>query len=296
MASGVTPWIVIDREGDNADILTYLAKAVWGFTIRAKWNRSILGDNFKRMRESVLAQPILSMRKADIARNGNRAARTATLTVRAKEFRINLARRKTDREIPSLSLHVVLVREHGGAANRKDAIDWLLLTNVPVESAEDAQKVVDSYRARWRVEEFHRTWKRGHCKVEDAQLRSPNAMMKWATLLAAAATRIERLKYLSRAEPDLPASVELEPIEIEALRVAYRSHLRGNGRKALPNPRSMPTIAEATEWIAILGGWLGAKRSGLAGSVSIARGLDKLAIYTQALDDLRVETAARGPT
>lgn len=295
MASGITPWVVIDREGDNADILAHLAKSFQPFTIRSKWNRRILGENFAHIRENLVAQPILATRKADIARNGNRAARTATLSVRSMPIRIDLRRNDVE-GVRSLALHAVLVREYGPASRRKDAIDWLLLTNVPVETAEHAQEVVDSYRARWRVEEFHRTWKQGHCNVEDTQLRSPSAMMKWATLLSAVATRIERLKYLSRSEPDLPASVELESTEIDALRVAYRSHLRDNGSKKLPDAQRMPTIGEATQWIAKLGGWLGEKRSGPPGSVSIARGLDRLAIYTQALDDFRSDAAARGST
>ena len=295
-ASGINSWIVIDREGDNSAILARLGKTFLPFTIRSKWDRRVFGEDFERIRQNLLAQPPVAARKAAIARNGNRAARTATLTVRSMKVQIDLRNRSAELGVSSLTLHAVLVREYGTAARRKDAIDWLLLTNVPVESADDAQAVVDSYRARWRIEEFHRTWKQGHCNVEDAQLRTPNAMMKWATLLAAAATRIERLKYLSRSEPDLPASVELDATEIEALRVAYRSHLRDNGAKRLPASRRPPTIGEATVWIAKLGGWLGEKRSGLPGSVSIARGLDKLAIYTQALEDLRAEAGERATT
>lgn len=41
--------------------------------------------------------------------------------------------------------------------------------------------------------------------------------MKWATLLAAVAVRVERLKYLARNEPDTPATIELSTYELRAL-------------------------------------------------------------------------------
>ena len=29
----------------------------------------------------------------------------------------------------------------------------------------DIRAVVDGYALRWKIEEFHRTWKRGRCRV-----------------------------------------------------------------------------------------------------------------------------------
>jgi hypothetical protein len=117
-------------------------------------------------------------------------------------------------------------------------------------------------------------------------------MMKWATILAAVAIRIERLKYLSREHPTLPASVELEPVEIDALRAVHRARARDQGKKVrVPRTERPLTIGEATTWIAELGGWMGERRSGKPGSISLARGLEHLAIYTRALIDFRREVA-----
>ncbi|MEO6576343.1 MAG: IS4 family transposase, partial [Polyangiaceae bacterium] len=125
--------------------------------------------------------------------------------------------------------------------------------------------------------------------VESAQLRSIEAVIKWATILAAVATRIERMKYLSRNQPDLPASVELEPIEIEALKIERRDRKKRQ-KPVLPE---MPTLAEATRWIAEMGGWMGEKSSGPPGSITLARGLDRLAIYTHALTVVRAQGGKR---
>lgn len=37
---------------------------------------------------------------------------------------------------------------------------WVLLTTEPVDTLENALKVINIYAARWRVEYFHKAWKR----------------------------------------------------------------------------------------------------------------------------------------
>jgi hypothetical protein len=69
----------------------------------------------------------------------------------------------------------------------------MLYTNAPIDTSEQIQAVVHSYATRWRIEDFHKTWKSAYCCVEDTQLRSAAAARAWATLLATVATRVERL-------------------------------------------------------------------------------------------------------
>ena len=107
----------------------------------------------------------------------------------------------------------------------------------------------------------------------------------------AVAVRIERLKYLSRSEPDLPASVEFLPIEIEAMKLEREMRAEGK-RIKLPD---MPTLAQATHWIAELGGWIG-KRNGPPGSITLARGLDRLSIYVAAIHTVDFKRSRRSRT
>jgi len=39
-----------------------------------------------------------------------------------------------------------------------------LWTNYPVATFEDATLVIENYAKRWRIEDFHKTWKSGACK------------------------------------------------------------------------------------------------------------------------------------
>ncbi len=265
-------WVVIDRGGDDRNILLELHRAGCIFTIRARTDRCLWPDGKKKVQEVLDAEPSLGTYDVEIGRTGRRPARTVRMEVRAAQVTLRFEKRGPN-EANALRLFVVRVREQNGG---KDALEWLLYTNMPVLSAEHAQAILDSYKARWRIEEFHRTWKQGECNVEDAQLRSQDAVVKWATLLAAVATRIERLKYLSRKKPDEPASCELMPEEIEAIKL---DHKRKTKRRRLPD---MPTIAEATAWIAELGGWIGA-RNGPPGSTTLARGLERLGYLVEGI-------------
>lgn len=265
---GVDTWVVIDREADNRDILVRLAEAKILFTVRSHWDRETLGDDGLRgpkLREALRAEPLLGTYKVEIGRKVGRKAREATIGVHSKlvELRFGARNGKPTEVLP---IWAVWLREHSG---EKDRLDWLVFTNAAVTTMEQAATIVDSYRVRWRIEEFHRTWKEGECRVETSQLRSKNAMEKWATILAAVAMRIERLKYISRNIPDVPASTELSEDEIDALKLDQRDRSK---KKPIPE---LPTIKQATEWIAELGGWIGAA-NGPPGSITIARGLDRL--------------------
>src|SRR6201999_3002377 len=109
------------------------------------------------------------------------------------------------------------------------------------------------------------------CRVEENQLRSSSAAIKWATILIAVAVRIERIKQLSREQPDRPATDEFSPVEIKAAALLYF----GKSAKKKTPSAATPTIADVTFWIASLGGYTGkASSGGPPGSIPLARGLE----------------------
>jgi hypothetical protein len=169
----------------------------------------------------------------------------------------------------SLPITAVYVQELG--TQKADQVEWMLLTNREVRSGAQARQVVDGYTRRWRIEDFHKTWKSGACDVEGAQLHASERVIRWATLLSAVAARIERLKHLSRTQPDEPASIEFKPHEIRALLLLREKRKKKN--EVVPKK---PTIGQATLWIAEMGGYTGKSSGGPPGSITIARGLDQL--------------------
>jgi hypothetical protein len=114
------------------------------------------------------------------------------------------------------------------------------------------------------------------CCVEDTQLRSREAIGKWATILATVATRAMRLTQLARTTPNEPATTALSPVELEAL-VALRmpkDYKRGE----------VPTLAKAVRWIADFGGYI-EPWNGPSGATVIGRGLHDVLVAAQAFEN-----------
>ncbi len=114
-------------------------------------------------------------------------------------------------------------------------------------------------------------------------LRARAHVLKWATLLAGVALRAERLKQLAREQPDLAATAELSPIEVEAL--VFLKQKQKKRTEVLPD--RTPTIAEATRWIADLGGYTGKSSGGPPGSKTIARGLERVLLAAEIFEGLK---------
>ena len=187
------------------------------------------------------------------------------MVLRVARVVLRLRDKQTSR-ITCLPVTAVWAREEGTVPAGEDLIDWLLYTNHPAETLEDAELVLYGYAQRWRVEECHRTWKRGDCDVEATQLRSFDAVQRWATILGAVATRIERLKRLARSQPNEPASVEFSPFETRALKMLHF--------EAEPTAMRDPaTIAEAVAWLAELGGFANKYSGKQPGATVLGRGL-----------------------
>lgn len=276
-------WFQLDREGDAWPILQQADADEQWFTVRGNHDRRVILSNGKKikLRRLVNNQPIVSRYSLFVAPGPHRQGRTANMLVRACTAMLDFRDKRTKRHF-SKTVNAVLAREEGTTPAGEKPIDWLLLTNRPVGTEKALQQIVFGYSQRWRIEDFHRSWKSGACRVEESQLRSKDSTIKWATILAAVAARVERLKLLSRQEPDRPATDEFSTVELRAIKL-----LRfGKSAKKKPINATVPTLAEATLWVAQLGGYTGKSSGGPPGSVTLARGLTQVQAAASALEAL----------
>lgn len=275
-APGTVPWFQLDRGGDCGRVLLWGESMGVLFTVRAAHDRSVMDpEEFRRLRlwKRVRDEPAQSLYPLPIPGGPKRQARTAVMALRFCPVVLNL--NSEDGKKVAKSLWAVHVREVGTTPMGESPIEWLLLTNHPVETVEQARLVVLGYAQRWRIEQFHKLWKSEGCRVEDMQLQSLDAVCKWATVLASVAMRIERIVYLSRQEPDLPADVEFSRPEIDAAILLRKPKGVKRGQ--------LPTVAEVARWIADLGGYTGKSSGGPFGAKVLARGLDYIAPVAQLL-------------
>jgi hypothetical protein len=290
-APGCRAWFQLDREADAWQLLLPLSTCGHRFTVRSRANRRIISETgARRYVLDELARP--SARKGSfslqISAAPGRTERIARMSVHAAAVTLSLRDRWTNR-IRALTLYAVYVRESSCVPAGEAPIEWLLYTNHPVQTMEDARLVAYGYSQRWRIEDFFRTWKTGQCNVESTQLQGTKQVKIWASMLAATAARTDRLKHLARTQPDLPATEELAMHEVEALVLLKRKRKKKNEQI----PDGIPTIQQAVQWIAELGGYTGKSSGGPPGSVTISRGLERLAPAAEMLRVLREDGLVR---
>lgn len=280
---GAKAWFQLDREGDCQALLSELNASGHFFTVRSKvGNRLIVeGNSRTKLRHRIKQGRIAGKRIVHVRGCKKRKTRVALATVRVTNATLDIRHRNggTTQTIP---LSVVDIRESGTTPRGEDPVHWTLLTNFPVDTTEQVEKVIRGYELRWRIEDLHRTWKSGACNVQDCQLRSVQSVMKWATIMVAAAARIERLKHLARNEGDTPASHVFSKWELLAAVTLRRKYKK----RTDPLPLPSASVAEVVLWIAELGGFAGRYSGKPPGATVIARGMDRIDVFAAGLEQL----------
>lgn len=262
-ASDVRPCFVFDRGADAYGVLRSAVQMNVDILVRSAHNR-ILEDG-QRLHDVSRRSPVVATINRVIRSTGDKGVhkdRKARLIIRAIGVRIRL---QTSKQAPRgiVDMSIVHVRER----RRSKPIEWFLLTTLSTSSRKKVLGVVNGYCLRWRVEDFHRAWKSGHCNVESCQLRSVGAIQRWGTILAVVAARAEELKTLSRTTPDVPAIERLSRDELDTLIVmsCTKKHKIGDAL----------TLGQAVALLASIGGW-GGPSAGQPGTVRIGRGLQRV--------------------
>jgi hypothetical protein len=158
----------------------------------------------------------------------------------------------------------VWAREVEPPSGRKEPIDWLLLTSLPVRTLEEAMEVISYYEKRWLIEEWHKALKTG-CQVEGRQLATSERLEALTGLLSVVAVRLLQLKEVGRRQPRRAATELIPAHYVELVRRA-----RGRVR-----PGEW-TVRDFFRGVAGLGGFLGRKSDGEPGWITIWRGWEVL--------------------
>jgi hypothetical protein len=144
-------------------------------------------------------------------------------------------------------------------------VEWRLLTNLPVDTLEQAARMIDWYRARWEIEMFFHVLKNG-CRIEALQLGCVDKLERALVLYMVVAWRIARLMRLGRSCPELDAQLMFEPDEWQAAYILNQKKL----------PDKPPTLNEVTRLVARLGGFLARTGDGEPGVKTIWLGMQRI--------------------
>lgn len=271
---------VMDREADDFALFARL-DGKHRFIVRATHDRLLLkgdpdeprklNDVLARIERTVEREASLSKR-VDGARSPkqkaahpSRPARLAKLAVGAA--RVTLKRPTTQEGGPqSVAVNVVRVWEPEAPANEAP-IEWVLYTTEPIDTPEELDWVVDSYRARWTIEEFFKALKTG-CAYESKQFEDYEGLVNALAVFLPIACNLLEVRSEARRAPSAPATSVLSEAQLAVLRAV--------GRTRLPE---VPSVRDAFLAVAALGGHL--KHSGEPGWLTLARGYTELLTLTR---------------
>lgn len=97
----------------------------------------------------------------------------------------------------------------------------MLLTDLPIRTAEEAWEKVQWYCRRWGIEEWHRALKSG-CGVEQREFKTAEHLQRVLAFDLIVAWRVLACVKLGRVMPQLPATVLYLPEELEVLQAAVK--------------------------------------------------------------------------
>jgi hypothetical protein len=271
--SPTTVVTLCDREADIYEFLAEAQRLDAKFVLRAAWDRHLEHPDYPRLWPLVEAQAVAGHVTLDLPPRKTRLARAVRLALRFTT--VPLAPPQRPRAagsvpLPPLPVYAVHVKELAPPPE-EPAVEWLLLTNVPVLTFEDARERVEWYRSRWQVEEFHKVLKSG-CRIEACRLQTAQRLIRYVTLGSVIAWRLYWLTHINRTAPTAPATTILTSEEMAALQTLSTG--------AGPPSDSSLTTRDAVRRIAQLGGFLGRRHDGEPGITVIWRGWQRLSDLT----------------
>ena len=227
--------------------------------IRACQNRALEGEGqseHRHLREQVLASPALyemelliraRQAKTEVekrARRKKRDSRAARVEVRATTVTLRPPWRP-EGKLPQVSFNVVLVRECNPPAG-EEAVEWILVTTLPIQTLEQVRQVVEHYCVRWNIEILFRTLKSG-CRIEQRRFEHVDRIVRCMGLYLIVAWRTLFVCRSARECPQADCETIFEPSEWKATWVAV------HGKKP---PKKRPRLREMVHLVARLGGYV----------------------------------------
>lgn len=265
---------VMDREGDIHEVFAEVLQRSHDAVIRCSQNRRVEADQpdeIETAKQRVAKQTAMGEMELRVPLKAG-GFRQAMVQVRSLQVRLRPDETKHKNRQP-IDLWLIETREVSIPPVEEKAAQWWLWTTLPAQTMTQIQWVLQIYRARWRVEDYHRVLKTG-CKVERMRLLDGEALMKVIAMQAWVGTQILRLRDAANDKPEQDCEQYFTSQEWKML------WARQHGRPWQTND-GKPTLAEVAKWLGGLAGHLGRKGDGLPGAELLSRGLYALSLLLE---------------
>lgn len=245
---------VMDREGCVFDIMKNCLSLNHEFLIRAKSNKFVRNPFRHKLVEAGSKLPATGHIKINVQKGKTQKRREAKLEI--KYFPIEIPG-PPGRKEESINCNLVQVVEINSPKNQ-EPLNWFLLTSVEVASLEDALKIINWYKFRWIIEEYHKCIKTG-CKVQEKQLKSAFRIENYLSIAGIIAIKLLQIRDLVRIMPNELASKIVDPLSLKIIQNYHKI------KKDL-------TVKEYYILLAKMGGFLDRKSDGDPGWQTLWKG------------------------
>ena len=254
---------VADREGDIWELFCLARELDTHFLVRRCVDR-LAGDGSHKVSDAMAEVKVQGLRRVAVRDDkGKPGIAQVEVSYCRMTVRPPLGKQK---RYPTLVLTLVHAREPKEPVGRP-RIDWKLITDLPVDSHDDAVEKLQWYAMRWKIEVFHKILKSG-CRAEQARLRTAERLVRLIALFCILSWRVFWLTMLNRVEPNLEPALVLSELETSIL------------DRLIPNPAHHPPTARTLSLyltkIARLGGYLARAKDPPPGNIVMWRGLSRL--------------------
>lgn len=258
---------VCDRGADIYELLVSCPELNHRFVIRAAQDRCLTNEDGRavtgKLFATARAQAALGHYDLELRARPGQPARVAALQISAVSVWLRAPQRpgRGPGYLPPVRTTVVRVWE-AAPPSGVEALEWMLLTDWPVENYAQALEVALVYATRWLIEEFHKALKTGN-QAEDLQLETATGLFAAIALKSVVALRLLDLRERVRLTPEAPAAESgLQEVELAVLRQVLQ--------------RPLKTVREVALAIGRLGGHMNRKADGMPGWLTLLRGMTKL--------------------
>jgi len=253
-----------DRESDIYELYCLSQKLGTHFLVRTVVDR-LAGDGEHTVASEMKDAPSAGTHKIEV-RNEADEISSVSLEIKFKRIHV-LPPIGKQKRYPALDLTVIHATEINPPLGRKPII-WKLLTDLEVDTFEQACAKITWYALRWKIEVFHKILKSG-CRAEDAKLRTADRLANLVAVFCIVSWRVLWLTMMARTAPEAPATIAMTATEITILdRVVSNTGNRG---------APLGTLKLYLTKLARLGGYLARASDPPPGNMVVWRGLRRLA-------------------
>jgi len=245
-------WVSVgDRANDIYDFLHGAIGDGWKFTVRARHDRKVeINGAQERLFPWIRRQTAKCKSTLFVKANGKEFSGEVELEITWAKARLLAADKKNSVTAEEVTYIRVWCPE-------RPKLEWLLITNLAVENEADAQRIVEIYRRRWLIEDYHKALKTG-CRIEDNQLKQASRILALLGIVGVIATQLLAMREHCRLSPE----TRVEEVVPKSCIMLMEQRLR----------LKLKTVRDYWRCLARLGGFIGRKSDGDPGWQTIWKG------------------------